>query len=68
MKQVSGKSLCRILEQQGWELKRVNGSHYIYVFSGRPERLSIPVHSNQPLKIGLPKSLMKAAGIEESDL
>ncbi len=31
MKQVSGKSFCQLLEQQGWELKRINGSHHIYV-------------------------------------
>jgi len=53
---------------KGWELKRVNGSHHIYVFSGRPERLSVPVHGNQPLKLGLLKSLLKTPGIDESGL
>ncbi|WP_277883305.1 type II toxin-antitoxin system HicA family toxin [Nostoc flagelliforme] len=31
MKAVSGKALCKILERQGWELKRITGSHHIYV-------------------------------------
>ena len=30
MKSVSGKSLCKIVEQRRWILKRVNGSHHIY--------------------------------------
>ena len=30
MKIISGKRLCRVLEQRGWTLARVNGSHHIY--------------------------------------
>jgi predicted RNA binding protein YcfA (HicA-like mRNA interferase family) len=30
VKTVSGKRMCRILERQGWELARINGSHHIY--------------------------------------
>ena len=30
MKQVSGKEFAKILEQHGWELSRIKGSHYIY--------------------------------------
>jgi predicted RNA binding protein YcfA (HicA-like mRNA interferase family) len=68
MKQVSGKALCRLLSERGWELKRINGSHHIFVMQGRPERISVPVHGNQPLKIGLLKALLKTAGIAEGEL
>jgi predicted RNA binding protein YcfA (HicA-like mRNA interferase family) len=68
MKQISGKELCRILEQHGWELKRVNGSHHIFTKEGRIERLSVPVHGNKSLKTGLLKALMKVAEIKEGDL
>ncbi len=68
MKAVSGKRFCALLESKGWELKRVNGSHHIYAQIGNTARLSIPVHGNTPLKIGLQKHLMKIAGIEESEL
>jgi len=34
----------------------------------RRERLVIPMHGNRPLKVGLLRSLMKIAGLEESDL
>jgi len=30
--------------------------------------LSVPVHANRPLKIGLLKHLLKMAGISEEDL
>ena len=59
MKSVAGKRLAKIAEERGWVLARVNGSHHIYIFQGRPERLVIPIHGNQSLKIGLQKSLMK---------
>jgi predicted RNA binding protein YcfA (HicA-like mRNA interferase family) len=68
MKQVSGRELCRIVERHGWTLKRINGSHHIYAKTGSPVRLSIPVHGNKPLKQGLLRALMKAAGLMEGDL
>jgi len=68
MKQISGKEFCRILERYGWEIKRINGSHHIYAKEGRIERLSVPVHGNTPLKIGLLTALLKAAGIDENDI
>jgi len=37
--------------------------------SGRElARVVIPIHGNQPLKIGLLRALMKIAGLKESDL
>ncbi|NJL90047.1 MAG: addiction module toxin, HicA family [Coleofasciculaceae cyanobacterium SM2_1_6] len=30
MKSISGKQFCKILEQKGWVLKRIKGSHHIY--------------------------------------
>ena len=52
MKNVSGKGLCKILKQNGWELKTIKGSHHVYMKEGRKERISIPVHSNKSLKKG----------------
>ncbi|MBD2362124.1 type II toxin-antitoxin system HicA family toxin [Anabaena minutissima FACHB-250] len=68
MKSVSGKALCKIVEQQGWELKRITGSHHIYSKDGVDFILSIPVHSNRDLPIGTLKSIMKDAGLTEEDL
>ena len=68
MKQVSGKELAKAVQRIGWSLARVHGSHHIFVMSGRRERIVIPIHGNRPLKIGLLRSLMKIAGLAESDL
>ena len=68
MKSISGKELARLVEHKGWSLLRVQGSHHIYGKAGSIVRLSIPIHGNSALKIGLLRSLLKAAGIHESDL
>ncbi len=68
MKSVSGKEFARILERHGWSLLRVQGSHHIYGKAGEDARLSVPIHGNQTIKIGLLRHLMKLAGISESDL
>lgn len=68
MKQVSGRDLARVVERHGWVLLRVTGSHHIYGKSGSIVRLSIPVHANKPLKVGLLKHLLKQAGLGEADV
>jgi len=68
VKAISGKRLCRLLEEKGWELKRINGSHHIYTKVGITARISVPLHGNKPLKIGLLRHLMKVAEIDEGEL
>jgi len=53
LKAVSGKEFCKLIETKSWELKRINGSHHIYAKAGESARISVPVHGNTPLKIGL---------------
>jgi predicted RNA binding protein YcfA (HicA-like mRNA interferase family) len=65
---LSGKEFIRILEKEGWELKRVKGSHHVFMKPGVQARISVPLHGNKPLKIGLLKHFMKLAGISEEDL
>ena len=68
MKSVSGKRLCKIVEQKGWILRRVTSSHHIYENSEFQQILSIPVHRNQDLKVGTLRALMKIAQLSEEDL
>lgn len=68
MKSISGKRLCKIVEQKGWVLRKVTGSHHIYENSEIEQILSIPVHRNQDLKIGTLRALMKIAQLSEEDL
>ena len=68
MKSVSGKDFARILERNGWILLRVQGSHNIYGKPGSQVRLSVPIHRNQALGVGLCRYLLKMAGLTEKDL
>ncbi len=63
MKAVSGKELCKLLEQNGWKLKTIKGSHHVYMKETKRARISVPVHGNKSLKIGLLKALLKIAEI-----
>jgi len=65
---LSGKELAKAVERQGWELLRVHGSHHVYGKPGSIVRLSIPIHGNRPLKVGLFRHVMKSAGLTEADL
>lgn len=68
MKSISGKQFAKILEKHGWHLVWVNGSHHVYMKLGSSARISLPIHGNEDLKIGLLKHFMKVVGITESDL
>ena len=68
MKNLTGWEFARLLERNGWELKRIHGSHHVYGKSGRSERISVPIHGNKALKKGLQAHLMKQAGLEDDVL
>ncbi|RUQ31717.1 MAG: type II toxin-antitoxin system HicA family toxin [Candidatus Competibacteraceae bacterium] len=68
MKSISGKAFARLLELRGWKLTRVSGSHHVYMKAGSPARISLPIHGNEDLKLGLLKHFMKVAGISENEL
>ncbi|WP_373540881.1 type II toxin-antitoxin system HicA family toxin [Chamaesiphon sp.] len=63
MKSMSGKELAKLLEANGWTLLRIQGSHHIYGQEDNSSRISIPIHRNRDLKIGLLRSLLKTAAL-----
>jgi predicted RNA binding protein YcfA (HicA-like mRNA interferase family) len=68
VKPISGKRMCRILEERGWTLARTSGSHHIYRHSATGRRTVVPVHGNQDLKPGTQRSIMRDAGLTDADL
>jgi predicted RNA binding protein YcfA (HicA-like mRNA interferase family) len=68
MRALSGREFARLVERRGWRLLRVSGSHHIYGKSGSIVRLSIPIHGNRPLKMGLLHHLAKLADIPDDEL
>jgi len=67
LKVLSGRQFARLVERRGWRSLRVNGSHHIYGKTASVVRLSIPIHGNRPLKIGLLRHLAKLAEIPEDE-
>ena len=68
MKTISGKEMSALLQEKGWTLARVTGSHHIFVRPGDKLRITVPVHGNRDLKIGLQRAIMRQGGISEDDL
>ena len=68
MKAISGRAFAKLVERRGWRLLRINGSHHIYGKDGSVVRLTVPIHGNTALKIGLQRHLMKLADIEDGEL
>lgn len=63
MKNITGKKLCKILEDNGWALIRIKGSHHVYTKNGEEARIVVPVHGNKEIKTGLLKAILKTAGL-----
>ena len=68
MKSISAKDFARLLERHGWQLIRITGSHHIYCKRGLMYRISLPIHGNAALKIGMLRHFMKLAGLSEHQL
>ena len=63
MRPITGKELCRLLNEAGWTLKRIKGSHHIFGKPGERKIIAVPVHGNQTIKPGLALRIAKDAGI-----
>lgn len=59
---MKSREIIKILEDDGWMLKRINGSHYIFK---HPEKLgTIPVpHPKKDIPIGTERNILKQAGL-----
>jgi predicted RNA binding protein YcfA (HicA-like mRNA interferase family) len=55
--------MCRLIEANGWSLRRVSGSHHIYSKPGERKVISIPVHGAKNLKPGLAARIARDAGV-----
>lgn len=55
------KDLLKLLLQNGWELKRIHGSHYILEKDGRIE--TVPIHGKD-VPNGLLNAILKRTGLK----
>jgi len=64
LKSVTGPEMCRLIEANGWSLKRINGSHHIYSKPGERKVISVPVHGSKNLKTGLALRIARDADVD----
>jgi predicted RNA binding protein YcfA (HicA-like mRNA interferase family) len=58
---MTGKELLKRLQQDGWQIARIKGSHYIMKKNG--EMVSVPFH-NTEMRKGTLESILKDAGLK----
>jgi len=61
------KELCKLLEQKGFQLRRVKGSHHYFqhTVSGK---ITVVLMHNKDLPKGTFYAILKQAGIEKTEL
>lgn len=60
---MNSKQVIKQLEDDGWTLRGVKGSHHIYVHPRKPGHVSVP-HPKKDLGVGLVNQLLKQAGLQ----
>ena len=59
---MTGKDVVRVMQQNGWILDRITGSHHVMVKENL-RSVPVPVHGNRDLG-NLAQKILKQAGIE----
>lgn len=60
---MNSRELIKQLENDGWTLRGIKGSHHIFVHPAKPGHLSVP-HPKGELGKGLLNKLLKQAGLK----
>jgi predicted RNA binding protein YcfA (HicA-like mRNA interferase family) len=60
---LNSKEIIKVIEADGWQLIRVNGSHHHFKHHVKPGLVTIP-HPKRTLPIGTIKNIMKQAGLK----
>ena len=59
---MNGKQIIKILKENGWELKSINGSHYQMEKDG--VKVPIPVHGAKDVTQGTLASIQRNTGVK----
>jgi predicted RNA binding protein YcfA (HicA-like mRNA interferase family) len=60
---MQSRELIKLLQADGWRLKRMRGSHHQFVHPTRPGTVTVP-HPKKDLGVGLVKAIRKQAGLK----
>jgi predicted RNA binding protein YcfA (HicA-like mRNA interferase family) len=65
LKRANGREVVRALEQLGWRVDRIRGSHHIMRNPAMPRvTLSVPVHRGRTIPLGTLASILKDADVD----
>ncbi|MEI7897444.1 MAG: type II toxin-antitoxin system HicA family toxin [bacterium] len=65
----SAKNLIRVLEQNGFILSRMSGSHHLYVNPVSVKRtIIVPVHGKKDIPKGTFFAILKQVGIDKGEI
>ncbi|ALS63683.1 type II toxin-antitoxin system HicA family toxin [Pandoraea apista] len=59
---MNSSKIIRMLEDDGWKLARITGSHHHFKHPTKPLLVTVP-HPKKDLPVGTVKSILKAAGL-----
>jgi predicted RNA binding protein YcfA (HicA-like mRNA interferase family) len=59
---MNSRTVIRVLEEHGWMLKRITGSHHHYMHPDRPGIVTVP-HPKKDLPVGTLRSIEKQSGV-----
>ncbi len=62
----SGREMCKLLAQQGFEEVRQKGSHIVMQKKAGNSTITIPVPDHAELKIGTLQSIIRQSGLSRS--
>jgi predicted RNA binding protein YcfA (HicA-like mRNA interferase family) len=58
------RDIVKLIEQDGWFLKRSSGSHHIYKHPSKPGTVVVAYHGAKDLPEGTVKSILRQAGLD----
>jgi predicted RNA binding protein YcfA (HicA-like mRNA interferase family) len=64
---VSGARVVRALEQRGWYVKRIRGSHHAMRHPDIRDTVVVPVHRNRPVPRGTLGSILRTAQMSREE-
>jgi predicted RNA binding protein YcfA (HicA-like mRNA interferase family) len=64
----SPKEIIKVIEENGWYLDRIKGSHHVYKNDKLQKSVPIPIHGNRDLGKGLFYKILKQCEIDREDI
>jgi predicted RNA binding protein YcfA (HicA-like mRNA interferase family) len=64
---VKVRDLIRLLEADGWRLRKVEGSHRQFKHPSKPLLVTVPGHLGKDVPIGTLKAILRTAGLDRKE-